>query len=315
MALKLTLALSLASSVAAHGFVKTIVADGVTYKGYDPSFQYQNPIPVVAGWSDPQDISNGFVNDYSNPDIACHLGATPGKAYATVSAGGSVQVEWTPWPDSHKGPVIDYLAACNGDCTNADKTTLLWNKIAAQGLIDGSTVPGKFAADVLVQSGNKWTINIPSFIAPGNYVLRHEIIALHEGGRQGGAQNYPQCINLKVTGSGTNTLSGTGTLYNKLYTQTDPGILCNIYQQLSSYVIPGPALLSTGSGSGSTQSSSSKPQSTSATVSAPSTFQTSTRATTTLVVSDSSTKFSGGTSTVIASPSGPARKFICYEEL
>lgn len=143
---------------------------------------------------------------------------------------------------SHKGPVIDYLADCGGDCTTADKTALKFFKIDGVGLIDDATLPGNWASDTLVANNNTWTVTIPSTIAPGNYVLRHEIIALHSAGQANGAQNYPQCFNLEVTGSGTD--KPTGTLGTALYTATDPGILVNIYAALASYVVPGPALYS-----------------------------------------------------------------------
>lgn len=39
---------------------------------------------------------------------------------------------------------------------------------------------------------------IPSDIASGSYVLRHEIIALHGAGTEDGAQNYPQCKRFSV---------------------------------------------------------------------------------------------------------------------
>ncbi|MCJ1479687.1 hypothetical protein MMC13_008373 [Lambiella insularis] len=201
-------------------------------------------LPAIVGWSSPQDSTLGFVNptSYTTPDIICHLGATPGGIYATVAAGDTVELQWTPWPSSHHGPVIDYLANCNGECTSVDKTTLLFNKIDELGLIDDSAAPGMWAADQLRIANNSWTVSIPSSIAPGNYVLRHEIIALHSADASNGAQNYPQCVNLKITGSGTNTLSS-GTLGTALYLSTDPGILVNIYTKLSSYIVPGPVLL------------------------------------------------------------------------
>ena len=88
--------------------------------------------------------------------------------------------------------LIDYLANCGGDCTTVDKTTLEWFKIDAQGLYDDTTVPGTWASDTLIANNNSWTVTIPSDIASGNYVLRHEIIALHSAGEADGAQNYPQ---------------------------------------------------------------------------------------------------------------------------
>jgi len=136
----------------------------------------------------------------------------------------------------------DYLANCGGDCTTVDKSTLEWFKIDAQGLYDDTTVPGNWASDTLIANNNSWTVTIPSDIASGNYVLRHEIIALHSAGESDGAQNYPQCVNLMITGTGTATPSGT--LGTALYSETDAGILVNIYSSLSTYVIPGPTLYS-----------------------------------------------------------------------
>ena len=83
-------------------------------------------------------------------------------------------------------------------------------------------------------------MTIPSSIAAGNYVLRHEIIALHSARTINGAQNYPHCINLKVTGSGNDKLS-LGTLGTALYKPGEPGIKIDIYKPLQ-YQMPGPPL-------------------------------------------------------------------------
>ncbi|KUJ17046.1 uncharacterized protein LY89DRAFT_697291 [Mollisia scopiformis] len=233
-----------ASKVAAHGTVTGIVADGVYYEGYSASFQYLQTQPKVVGWSIPEDLSNGFIapDAYNSSDIICHLAATNAQASAPVKAGGIVELQWTAWPSSHHGPVIDYLANCNGDCSTVDKTTLEWFKIDAQGLYDDTTVPGNWASDTLIANNNSWSVTIPTDIASGNYVLRHEIIALHSAEEADGAQNYPQCVNLEITGTGTATPSGT--LGTALYSETEAGILVNIYASLSTYDIPGPTLYS-----------------------------------------------------------------------
>jgi lytic cellulose monooxygenase (C1-hydroxylating) len=85
-------------------------------------------------------------------------------------------------------------------------------------------------------------VRIPSNIRPGNYVLRHEILALHSAYDVGGAQFYPQCINLRITGSGNSVPSGTAA--NQLYSATHPGVHYNIYDDNNrpTYQIPGPAL-------------------------------------------------------------------------
>src|ERR1700753_205333 len=94
-------ALALLSKASAHGIVSGIVANGVWQSGYDPSFKYSNPPPVVAGWSIPQDSDRGFVSDSTPPDIICHKSATPGGSYVSVAAGDSIELQWTVWPDSH----------------------------------------------------------------------------------------------------------------------------------------------------------------------------------------------------------------------
>lgn len=227
-----------AASVAAHGHVSNIVINGEYYRGFDSSLNYMANPPAVVGWkADNQD--NGFVGPdaFSSADIICHKDATNAKGHAVVKAGDKISIQWETWPESHKGPVIDYLANCGtSGCETVDKTSLEFFKIDEVGLVDGQT----WGSDQLIANNNSWLVEIPPTIAPGFYVLRHEIIALHSAGQENGAQNYPQCINIQVTGSGTETPAGVkGTA---LYKADDAGILVNIYQTLSSYSIPGPAL-------------------------------------------------------------------------
>ncbi|KAL2162083.1 hypothetical protein VTH06DRAFT_7868 [Thermothelomyces fergusii] len=233
-----------AATVAAHGHVTNIVINGVSYQNYDPfSHPYMRNPPTVVGWT-ASNTDNGFVGpeSFSSPDIICHKSATNAGGHAVVAAGDKISIQWDTWPESHHGPVIDYLADCgDAGCEKVDKTTLEFFKISEKGLIDGSSAPGRWASDELIANNNSWLVQIPPDIAPGNYVLRHEIIALHSAGQQNGAQNYPQCVNLHITGSGTRKPSGVpGT---ELYRPTDPGILANIYTSPVAYQIPGPAII------------------------------------------------------------------------
>ncbi|KAL2751905.1 glycoside hydrolase family 61 protein [Sodiomyces alcalophilus JCM 7366] len=232
-----------AASVAAHGFVETITVNGQTHENYNPgTFPYMDNPPAVPGWTaDFPDL--GFVEPAAagDPDIICHRSATPGQSHIPVNAGDTLTLQWSPWPESHKGPIIDYLANCHGDCTTADKTSLEFFKIAEQGLITpGDPTTAVWAADKLIADGEIWEVTIPEDIAPGSYVLRHEILALHSGSQPNGAQFYPQCINLEVSGSGSAEPSGVpGT---SLYTAEDPGVLFNVWVAVDSYPIPGPPL-------------------------------------------------------------------------
>lgn len=240
--------LSAARQAAAHGYVSGIVVNGVYYRGWLPSEDpYNSDPPVNIGWQTPN-LSNGFVepDDAGTDSIICHTDATNAAGYATVAAGDRIYIQWepNPWPESHHGPVLDYLANCGESCATVDKTTLEFFKIDGPGLIDGSSPPGVWADDQLIANGNGWLVEIPESIAPGNYVLRHEIIALHGAGSENGAQLYPQCISLKITGSGS--VSPSGAAATSFYTPTDPGILVNIYQVLTDYIVPGPDIIPQG---------------------------------------------------------------------
>lgn len=229
----------LATQVAAHGHVTNIVINGVYYRGWNiDSDPYNSNPPLVAAWRTPN-TANGFIapDAFGTSDIICHLNALNGQGHIQVAAGDRISLQWNTWPESHHGPVLDYLADCGGSCETVDKTTLKFFKIDGVGLVDDTTPPGIWGDDQLIANNNTWLVEIPSSIAPGNYVLRHELIALHGAGSANGAQNYPQCFNLQITGSGT--VKPSGVLGTALYSPTDPGILVNIYNSLD-YIVPGP---------------------------------------------------------------------------
>jgi len=238
-------AFALIPSVAAHGYVSSIVTGGKTYPGSNPNWYYlpSSQIVPTAGWF-ALNQDNGFVSPsaYGTSDIACHKSAKPGSTQIPVKAGDSVTLVWNTWPDSHHGPVIDYMAKCSGSCTSASAGSLNFFKIDASGLINDASPPGTWATDNLINASPafSWNVKIPSSLASGNYVMRHEIIALHAAGSSNGAQNYPQCINFQVTGTGSSAPAGVPA--TSFYKASDPGILIGIYSSISSYAMPGPAL-------------------------------------------------------------------------
>ncbi|KNG80785.1 putative endoglucanase-4 precursor [Aspergillus nomiae NRRL 13137] len=235
------------SLVAGHGYVSSIEVDGTTYGGYlVDTYYYESDPPELIAWST-NATDDGYVapTAYDSSDIICHRGSAPAALSAPVAPGGTVKMTWNTWPDDHHGPVVTYLAKCSGSCSDVDKTSLEFFKIDAGGLIDDTDIPGTWASDQLIDDSYSRSITIPTDIEAGYYVLRHEIIALHGAEDLDGAQNYPQCINLQVTGSGTAAPSGT--LGTALYKDTDPGIYVDIWQSLSSYTIPGPSLYTAGS--------------------------------------------------------------------
>lgn len=104
-------------TASAHGYVTGIQAGSGFTAGSDPSWYYQpsNQRKQSAGW-DAMNQDLGFVEpaNLGSNDINCHKSATAGRLYAEVAAGSTIQIPWNTWPDSHKGPIINYIAPCNG---------------------------------------------------------------------------------------------------------------------------------------------------------------------------------------------------------
>ncbi|KAI1171268.1 lytic polysaccharide monooxygenase [Nemania sp. FL0916] len=237
---------TLARLASAHGYVDGVkVNQGAFIAGCNPNWYYQpaGTAPATPGWQ-ALNQDNGFVSPsaYGTSDIACHKSAKPGQTYVPANAGDTLTLYWNTWPDTHKGPILNYLAKCNGECTSASAGSLQWSKIEQGAWISGSD-PGTWVTDTMIAQNFTADVTLPSKLAPGNYVLRHEIIALHSAGSENGAQNYPQCLNIKVGSGGSDALPA-GEPGTALYKETDPGILFNLYTAFSSYSIPGPSVWS-----------------------------------------------------------------------
>jgi hypothetical protein len=237
------------SSVSAHGWIDYWTIGGQNYTGYNPTIAPwvfdQGTITWPAWNTDTGPVYSTAAN-LAGPDIICGINSTNAKIYPVpIAAGSTINLHWTPWPESHHGPIFDYLANCNGDCTTVDKTKLKWFKIAERGQISlgaGVGAPGVWAADELIAADGYWPVKIPASIKAGNYILRHEILALHSAYDVGGAQFYPICANIKITGRGW--ASPPGVVGTALYNATHPGVHYGIYNDELSpvYQMPGPPL-------------------------------------------------------------------------
>jgi cellulase len=241
---------ALAATATAHGTTTGVTIDGAFTDGFKLDYYYakQNngKIPDHIGWY-AENLDNGFVEpkSFGTADIICHKNASPegsSDSMAKVAAGGTVEFHWSTWPESHVGPVITYVAPYTGDIASVKKEDLKWTKIQANGYENG-----EWAAIKMIGQNNTWDVAVPADLKAGKYVFRHEIIALHSAGSLNGAQSYPQCLNIEVTGDGTTAPEGVaGT---SIYKADEDGIIFNAYATPIVYNIPGPALFGAGSGS------------------------------------------------------------------
>jgi len=202
--------------------------------------------------------TNNPIYNADDANIACNTGLYQPVSTAVLSipAGAQVGAWWqhliggpqgsndadNPIASSHHGPIQAYLAAVSNAGT-ASPSGLKWFKIASDGLTNGV-----WGVDRMVQNGGWSYFTLPSCIAPGQYLLRVELLALHSAYNSGGSQFYVSCANIQVTGSGTFT--GSNFLsFPGAYSRSDPGILLNIYGTSGNpdnngkpYVAPGGAV-------------------------------------------------------------------------
>lgn len=217
-------------------------------------------------------LSNNPVASVTTTDLACNVnGNNASPSTCTVAAGSSVTAEMHQQPGDrtctteaiggdHDGPTIIYMAKVDNAAT-AIGANQGWFKVAQTGYVSG-----QWGTQIMNANCGKVTFTIPSDIAPGAYLIRAEVIALHVAGSIGGAQFYMSCIQVQVTGSG-NAYPAT-VKFPGAYSATDPGILFDLYGGFTSYTVPGPPVY-TGGGSTSVPPASPTTSTTSAPSSTP----------------------------------------------
>ncbi|KAJ1727339.1 hypothetical protein LPJ61_004624 [Coemansia biformis] len=203
---------------------------------------------------------NTPVTDLQCTELMCRTSDLDGSGtkLCPVAAGSTMSIEFRrnidPGSDvisvSHIGPMLVYLAplASNG-LGNA------WFKIYEEGF-DATT--NQWATTKLVKNNGILTFSLPAAIKAGDYILRAEAIALHNAKVVGGAQFYPNCAHLSITGGGS--VVPAGVAFPGAYKPNDPGILYDRSKNSNSnYVIPGPPLYNGGAGSSGTQTTAANP--------------------------------------------------------
>ncbi|KAF6842772.1 endoglucanase II (glycosyl hydrolase family 61) [Colletotrichum musicola] len=170
-------------------------------------------------------------NDADNPIAGSHKGALFKDIYTDLST---------------KGPISVYLAKVD-DAVNADPYNLDWFKIAHDGL---DTQTGVWAVDKLIYNGGWHYFQMPSCVPAGQYLMRVELLALHEANHEGGAQFYMECAHV-LNPNGGSTSGAKFVKFPGAYNAKHRGILVEKAYGSSgqldnsgmAYEIPGPAPL------------------------------------------------------------------------
>lgn len=228
-------ALALIAGAAGHGAVTSYVIGGTTYPGYDGFSPAQSPATIEWQWPNYNPVMS-----ISDAAIRCN-GGTSAALSASVAAGSTVTAKWSQWTHQ-QGPVMVWMYKCSGAFSSCDGSGTGWFKIDQMGMT-APPLTGTSWGTAQVEATLEWTSTIPARLAPGNYLIRHELLALHQANTP---QWYPECAQLVVTGSGTATPSGSYlTAIPSYASASDPGVDIDIYTSTATtYTCPGPAVWS-----------------------------------------------------------------------
>ncbi|OAL48804.1 endoglucanase B [Pyrenochaeta sp. DS3sAY3a] len=253
----------LASQAYAHTFIWGVYVNGVdqgTFKGIR--------IPAYNGAPGKGGYNNSPVKDLGSIDLRCNvLGDIPAHDTIKVAPGDNLTFDWHhDWrndtddviANSHHGPSLVYISP---DPPKENSFVKLWH--AGKYENNPFPQPGKWSAtsDIAKNFGHM-NVRIPKDLKAGHYLIRAEIIALHEGevsykvNPRRGAQFYPDCVQIEVTGDGTVELPE-GVSFPGAYSHEDPGVVHNVYCStetkkpktsttpcVTEYIIPGPTVWS-----------------------------------------------------------------------
>ncbi|KAL5118748.1 hypothetical protein ACEQ8H_003251 [Pleosporales sp. CAS-2024a] len=260
------------SGVLGHTAVEKFEAGGKTYDGFYQGSKQDPGNQSPAWWTNQgwgyQPI---YGDQIQSPDIIAHLDASPSPYTAEAPAGEKVTFTWhhdgscdggeEGWDCSHHGWTSTYLAPCHGDCKDVDKLQLEFFKIHESALIDYR--PGRYSQGtrqaqtgywgtdaIFYDNANKQSVTIPKEIPSGNYVLRTEVVSIHNNGDVSLRQFWPQAFNIKVTGGDDTAQVPVGLRGTDIYHATDALLQWDLYWHDAGKTIktaPGPQLASVAS--------------------------------------------------------------------
>jgi len=194
MHLSVTLPLILVPLAAAHGAVTSYVLDGKEYPGYEAYAPQYGPPTIQRQWK-----SYDPIFDVESAAMTCN-GGTSADLVAQLAPGAKVTAKYKQWTH-RQGPVTVWMYACEGPIASCDGKGKKWFKIDEKGLtVQPSSLASNNWGTSIVVDKLEWTLTIPKDLKPGFYLLRHELLALHQSNTP---QFYPECAQIEITGSGT----------------------------------------------------------------------------------------------------------------
>jgi len=223
---------------------------------------YQGDGTCIRMPHDGSTASAPIASPFSNPDMAC--GRDGQKAVditCPATPGSKVTFEFRGYPDyaqplvidaSHLGPISIYMKSVSSFSDSAAGSG--WFKIFEDGY---SPETNKWAVDKLIANKGLLSINLPTDLPSGRFLLRTEIITLQNvTNRVVAPQFYSECAQLYIESDNTTPISTSFVSIPGHVSPSDPGLTYDVYQRHDAYTTPGPAVYSPRSSSSSSSTPS-----------------------------------------------------------
>lgn len=259
------IASTFALGVLGHGYVDLVTIGGKQFPGSVPVDQLNGKAPAKDGVIRVIQTKSPVKNvTATHPEITCGWDPVAVHGIAVGNAGDMMQFEWANAAASNGfvrpsdssffvqhlihssqwihnvGPILTYMAKCEPDCaTFKANAKTNWFKIDQQSF-DAST--GTWVQQKIM-NGAPSNVTIPKTLKSGQYLVRHEIIALHTAASLHGAEFYPSCTQLNVENGGSGGPADSELVhFPGAYKPRDPGILVDVFTPTiqATYTFPGP---------------------------------------------------------------------------
>ena len=169
-------------------------------------------------------------------NIAGVNGETGVSRIASTKGGDTITFEWRDWPDgsqpgsidiSHKGPCAVYMKKVDNSAASNNAAGGGWFKIMEDGY---DSVAGKWCTEKLIPNDGHLAATIPNDLTPGNYLMRPELLALHQADKTPpDPQFYVGCAQIFLTSGGSASPPNTVSIPGYVNMQT-PAMTFNIWQ-------------------------------------------------------------------------------------
>lgn len=168
-----SLALLLAAPlVSAHGAVTSYAIGGKTYPGYEGFSPVAGAQIIQRQWPDYNPIMS-----VSDAKMTCN-GGTSAPLSAEIAAGTNITAFWKQWTHA-QGPVMVWMYACPNGFSACDGKGKGWFKIDEMGMWGGKLNSDNWGTAIVLKE-LKWSSKIPANLKAGDYLIRHELLALHQ---------------------------------------------------------------------------------------------------------------------------------------